>query len=329
MRAKELKENLKVLIEKKLPVFIWGSPGIGKSSIVKSIAKEENLDFIDLRLSLLDPTDLKGIPFFDAQTKQAIWAPPAFLPKSGSGILFLDEINTAPPTIQAAAYQLILDRKIGEYELPSNWAIVAAGNLESDMGATFSMSAPLLNRFIHLYMDVDFEDWKEWALQNDINSYVIAFLQLHQEMLFTFNPQSEQNAFATPRSWEFVSKILQSNIKTNSLLEVIKGAVGNVANEFVNFLKVKEKLPNIDDILQGKDVEVPKDIATLFALNSILTMQSKKASNKELNNIIKFSLNLPKEFAIALIKDMQKAQVEVEECEAFEEWIENFEDLLE
>ena len=329
MRAKELKENLKKLIAQKLPTFIWGSPGIGKSSIVKAIAKEKNLEFIDLRLSLLDPTDLKGIPFYDAKKQQAIWAPPAFLPKDGSGILFLDEINTAPPTIQAAAYQLILDRKVGEYELPPNWAIVAAGNLESDLGATFSLSAPLLNRFIHLYLEVDFDNWKEWALQNNINGFIIAFLELHQEYLFTFDPQKEQNAFATPRSWEFASKILDSSVKKENLLEILQGTIGEVANEFLNFLKVQEKLPNIQDILDGKSVEVANEVAVLFSLNSILTLQAKKASKKELNNIIKFSLSLPKEFAIALIKDMQKVGIELEECEAFEQWIENFEELLE
>ena len=134
MKASNITKVVQKLIDKKLPVFIWGAPGIGKSSIVKQIAKEQELNFLDLRLSLLDPTDLKGIPFFNAETKEGVWAKPSFLPsiEGSKGILFLDEINTAPPAVQASAYQLILDRKVGEYELPEGWSIVAAGNREND-----------------------------------------------------------------------------------------------------------------------------------------------------------------------------------------------------
>ena len=127
MRASDLTKSLKALVVQKVPTFLWGAPGIGKSSIVKQIADEKGLDFIDLRLALMDPTDLKGIPFYDKETHTALWAPPAFLPREGEGILFLDELNSAAPAVQSSAYQLILDRRIGEYELPDGWAIVAAG----------------------------------------------------------------------------------------------------------------------------------------------------------------------------------------------------------
>ena len=142
MNSIDLKKSLIPLIKSQIPTFIWGSPGVGKSSLISQIAQESNMEFIDLRLSLLDPTDLRGVPFFDQTTKTAIWAKPEFLPNSNSeefGILFLDEINSAPPTIQAAAYQLILDRKIGEYTLPKNYSIIAAGNYENDRGVTSRM----------------------------------------------------------------------------------------------------------------------------------------------------------------------------------------------
>ena len=141
MKASNISTVVNKLIDQKLPVFIWGAPGIGKSSIVKQIAKQRELEFIDLRLSLLDPTDLKGIPFFNSETKEGIWAKPSFLPskQDSKGILFLDEINTAPPAVQASAYQLILDRKVGEYELPEGWSIVAAGNRENDRGVVYKM----------------------------------------------------------------------------------------------------------------------------------------------------------------------------------------------
>ena len=332
MRAIELKDTLKELIKQKLPTFIWGSPGIGKSSIVKQIADEENLNFIDLRLSLLDPTDLKGIPFFDNQNKEAIWAQPNFLPKdkNSSGILFLDEINTAPPSVQAAAYQLILDRKIGDYELPQNWAIVAAGNEQSDRGVVYKMPSPLSNRFVHLKLDINFEDWKVWAYRAGINSLIIAFLNYKEDFLFTFDNTLNQKAFATPRSWEYVSNILNSNIKGSALLEAINGTIGKKeALEFISFIKVVDKLPNIEAILNGKDIEFSKSSDVLFALISIITSQLKGASKEKIENAIKLALKMPSEFSVMFIKDMQQNGIELEDCENWEEWIEKFDYLLE
>jgi len=331
MKAKALKKSLEALIEQQLPTFIWGSPGIGKSSIVKQIAKERDLKFIDLRLSLLDPTDLKGIPFFDSSTKEAVWAEPNFLPKdkTSSGILFLDEINTAPPSVQAAAYQLILDRKIGDYELPPNWSIIAAGNRASDRGVVYHMPSPLLNRFVHLELEVDFDDWKEWAYENKINPLIIAFLAYDKQKLFTFNPQEEQNAFATPRSWEYVDKILKGSFEQNSLLEILKGTIGDVAIEFINFIKIQKELPALEDIIEGKTVEIPNKAQALFALNSFLVSFAKNASRKELENILEFSLKLPKEFAIALIQDLEQNGIAVDDLDSFEKWVEQFSYLLE
>ena len=332
MKAKELKESLAKLIDAKLPTFIWGSPGIGKSSIVKQIAKEKNLEFIDLRLSLLDPTDLKGIPFFDNKNNEAVWAQPNFLPKESSslGILFLDEINTAPPSVQAAAYQLVLDRKVGDYKLPDGWAIVAAGNSESDRGVVYRMPPPLANRFIHLEMEVSFEDWKSWAYQNSIEPSIIAFLNYDNSKLFNFNPNSNEKSFATPRSWEYVDKILKANIDKGSKLELLSGAVGkDAAVSFIAFKKVMHQLPNIEDILNGKDIEIKQDSQLLFALISALVAKLKDATKEEIENAIKFSFKLPSEFSVMLIKDMQQNGIDIEDSNAFEEWVEKYSYLLE
>jgi len=331
MKAIELKNSLKELIKEKIPTFIWGSPGIGKSSIVKQIAKEQNLEFIDLRLSLLDPTDLKGIPFFDSNSKEAIWAPPNFLPKdkTSSGILFLDEINTAPPSVQSAAYQLVLDRKIGDYELPQNWAIVSAGNEIDDASVVFDMPAPLSNRFVHLNMQVDFNDWKVWAYQNQIESSIIAYLQFDESKLFNFDAELDQKAFATPRSWEYVDKILKSNLNKKALTEVLTGTIGEEATVgFLNFLKVMQELPNIDDILNGKDVKFSNDSKVLFALTTAITLKLKNAKQEQIENAIKFSFKLPKEYAVALIKDMQQNNIDIENLDIWEDWVEKFAYLL-
>ncbi len=332
MKAKELKESLAKLIDAKLPTFIWGSPGIGKSSIVKQIAKEKNLEFIDLRLSLLDPTDLKGIPFFDNKNNEAVWAQPNFLPKEPKslGILFLDEINTAPPSVQAAAYQLVLDRKVGDYKLPDGWAIVAAGNSESDRGVVYRMPPPLANRFVHLDMEVNFEDWKSWAYKNSIEPSIIAFLNYDSSKLFNFNPNSNEKSFATPRSWEYVDKILKANINKGSELELLSGAVGkDAAVSFIAFKKVMHQLPNIEDILNGKDIEIKQDSQLLFALISALVAKLKDATKEEIENAIKFSFKLPSEFSVMLIKDMQQNGIEIEDSDAFEEWVEKYSYLLE
>ena len=209
MKASNITKVVNKLIIQKLPVFIWGAPGIGKSSIVKAIAKEQELEFLDLRLSLLDPTDLKGIPFFNAETNEGVWAKPSFLPSNpdSKGILFLDEINTAPPAVQASAYQLILDRKVGEYELPEGWSIIAAGNRENDRGVVYKMPPPLANRFVHFEMEVDFDDWKAWAYSAKIDASIIGYLAYDKSMLFTFDATSNEKSFATPRSWEYVDSL--------------------------------------------------------------------------------------------------------------------------
>jgi len=334
MRASDISKVARELIIKRLPIFIWGAPGIGKSSIVKEIARVNGMEFIDLRLSLLDPTDLKGIPFFDPESREGVWAKPSFLPSSddeSSGILFLDEINTAPPAVQASAYQLILDRRVGEYELPRGWSIVAAGNRESDRGVVYKMSPPLANRFVHFEMEVDFEDWKEWAYGRGIDSSIIAFLAYDKSMLFRFDPVSNQKSFATPRSWEYVDSIIDSDITRELLLESISGAVGReVAVEYVSFIRVMNDLPNLDAILSG-DIESidSSDPKLIMALSVGLINLFKESDEQEaLDNLLRFSLSLRDEYSIMLIKDMQLSGIEVEESSVWGEWVKKFAYLL-
>jgi len=231
------KRSLTHLTERKVPVFLWGPPGIGKSSIVSQIAKDKGIAYIDLRLSLLDPTDLRGIPFFNADKNEAVWAPASFLPDGSveEGILFLDELNTAAPMVQASAYQLILDRKIGEYKLPDGWAIVAAGNRESDRGVVFRMAAPLANRFVHLEMEASVEDWKKWARGSEIDPSIVAFISYRPDALFTFG-KDDSRAFATPRTWAYVNEVLASEPEPDLLLPLVAGAIGeDLAAAFLGF----------------------------------------------------------------------------------------------
>ncbi len=333
MKASDITKVVNRLIVQKLPVFIWGAPGIGKSSIVKQIAKEQELEFLDLRLSLLDPTDLKGIPFFNAETNEGVWAKPSFLPSEpdSKGILFLDEINTAPPAVQASAYQLILDRKVGEYELPAGWSIVAAGNRENDRGVVYKMPPPLANRFVHFEMEVDFADWKVWAFHAGLQSSIIAYLAYDKSMLFTFDATSNEKSFATPRSWEYVDSIIKSGIDDDLLLDSISGAVGReAAVGYISFKKVMKEIPDLNSILNGTLTIVEEDDSKVMMALAIGLVNAllENASEEAVENVLHFSLQLPGEFAIMLVKDMQQNNIEVEGSAAWGEWVRKFAYLL-
>ena len=191
--------------------MLWGPPGVGKSQIVAQIAARHAVPVIDIRLSQMEPTDLRGIPFrVDERVEWAIPVDAAGRRRHGpAGVLFLDEITSAPPSVSAAAYQLILDRRLGDYQVPAGWAIFAAGNRQGDRGVTYSMPAPLANRFSHFEVETHLDDWVGWAYANGIDERVIAFLRFRPELLFDFDPAHNPVAFPSPRSWEFAHRALQ------------------------------------------------------------------------------------------------------------------------
>lgn len=328
MKASEIQTTIEAMIEQKIPIFLWGAPGIGKSSIIKQIAAKKEIAFIDLRLSLMDPTDLKGIPFYDKHEHSAVWAPPSFLPREGEGILFLDELNSAPPAVQASAYQLILDRKVGEYELPEGFSIVAAGNRESDRGVVYRMALPLANRFVHLEMSVDLDDYKSWAYQSGIDEKIIAYVGYKNENLFTFDATKNEKSFATPRSWEFVDKVLKSKLSDKLLLDAISGAIGHdIAVDFLSFCRVAHRLPDLDAILASGEGEYPKEVDVLYALCAGLV--SKTLHNDEyLDNLLRYTLLLQSEFAVMVVQELQRNGVRMEHSPLFKEWVKKFSYLL-
>lgn len=330
MRARETIETMSSLISSKIPTFLWGAPGIGKSSIIKQIARDAGIECIDLRLSLMDPTDLKGIPFYEKDSHTALWAPPSFLPREGEGILFLDELNSAAPAVQASAYQLILDRRVGEYELPEGWAIVAAGNREGDRGVVYRLPSPLANRFVHIEMEVNSEDWRQWAIKSGIDSRVIAYISFKNEALFGFEPLKNERSFATPRSWEAVHKILSSTLSKTLWLEAISGAIGyDNGVDFLGFLKVMDQLPDVDAILRGEEMEVSEDISTLYALSSALVSRVlAHPSDEAISNLLRYTLGLKNEFAVLILQDLQAQGVKMEHLDAFGEWVEAYAYLL-
>lgn len=286
---KAAKKAIQKGFAKRRPLFLWGPPGIGKSDIVKQLGEDLGAHVIDVRLSLWEPTDIKGIPYFDSNHNKMVWAPPSELPDAEMAahhkhiILFLDEMNSAPPAVQAAAYQLILNRRVGTYYLPDNVSIVAAGNREADKGVTYRMPAPLANRFIHLEMRVDWDDYSFWATENRIHKDVVGYLTFSKKDLYDFDPKSSSRAFATPRSWTFVSELLEDNDTDESTMtDLISGAVGEgLAIKFMAHRKHASKMPNPTDILNGKVKKMEtKEISAMYSLAVSLCYELKDASDK-------------------------------------------------
>ena len=286
------KKSLRKAFKNKRPVFLWGPPGVGKSDIIKQLGNEINAHVIDVRLSLWDPTDIKGIPYFDANTNNMRWAPPSELPSEEFAaqfkhvVLFLDEMNSAPPAVQAAAYQLILNRRVGQYTLPDNVIIVAAGNRETDRGVTFRMPAPLSNRFIHLEMKVDWDDWFDWATENRVHNDVVGFLTVNKKDLYDFDPKSASRAFATPRSWTFVSELLAEDTDEEVIADLTSGAIGEgLAIKFMAHRKISSKLPNPRDVLSGKVKKLEtKEISAMYSLTVNLCYELKDSCDKKAEN---------------------------------------------
>ncbi len=337
------KASIKHAISKKRPIFLWGPPGIGKSDIVKQIADSIDAYTVDVRLSLWEPTDIKGIPYFDSNSGTMMWGAPSELPNAEMAakykyiLLFLDEMNSAAPSVQAAAYQLILNRKVGTYVLPDNVMIVAAGNREADKGVTYRMPAPLANRFIHLELAVSFDDWFAWAVLNKIHTDVIGYLTFAKKDLYDFDPKSASRSFATPRSWSFVSELLDDGIDENTTTDLVAGAVGEgLAVKFMAHRKVASSMPNPSDILEGKVKEMKsKEISAMYSLTVSLCYELKEASDKndkkfnnKVNNFLRFAMdNFDTELVVMGIKlalTQYSLPIDPDEVACFDEFHERY-----
>jgi energy-coupling factor transporter ATP-binding protein EcfA2 len=338
------KKSITRAISKKRPVFLWGPPGIGKSDIVAQITNNlPNSYLIDVRLSLWEPTDIKGIPYFNSNDNTMTWAPPSELPSEEFAsqydniVLFLDEMNSAAPAVQAAAYQLILNRKVGTYKLPDNVLIVAAGNREADKGVTYRMPAPLANRFVHLEMAVNFDDWFQWAVENKIHNDVVGYLTFSKKDLYDFDPKSPSRSFATPRSWSFVSELLEDEDDDNTTTDLVSGAIGEgLAVKFMAHRKVASTMPNPTDILSGKVKELKtKEISAMYSLTVSLCYELKEACDNnsknfddKVNNFLRFAMdNFETELVVMGVKlalTQYQLPIDPDAVECFDEFHERY-----
>lgn len=322
------------------PVMLWGPPGVGKSRVVAEMGERYNTPMIDLRLSQIEPSDLRGIPYRADDGVE--WAIPRMLPNEKrhgeSGILFLDEINAAPPSVSAAAYQLILDRRLGEYTVPKGWAIFAAGNRQGDRGVSHVMPTPLANRFTHYEIEVNLEDWVTWAIREGIDENVIGFLRFRPELLFEFEQTENPIAFPSPRTWEYAHRALvKFDGRPELLSAALEACVGEAAGiEFMAYLEHLEKLPDIDAIINGDQIELPDEVDLQYAVAAALTRRAKSlkpkdpAGQKALENILSFATVFPqREIGVMLVSDLHRIlEGELFKLEGFTHWAEETAGLL-
>ena len=321
------------------PAMIWGPPGVGKSQIVAQIAARNNVPMIDIRLSQMEPSDLRGIPFRVNQSVE--WAVPSMLPDQDRhgecGILFLDEITSAAPSVSAAAYQLILDRCLGNYVVPRGWAILAAGNRQGDRGVTYTMPAPLANRFSHYELEVNLDDWVAWAYAHNIDERIIAFLRFRPDLIFEFDAAQNPMAFPSPRSWEFAHRALQKFAdQSEVLLETLQACVGPAAGVELNaFIANLEDMPDIDAIINGQDVAVPNEIDLQYAVASALVGKAIRAQDendetKVHGNILNYANQFPqREMGVMMISDMHRVIGEkMFSLPEFASWADSVADLI-
>lgn len=229
------------------PIFGWGKPGVGKTSVVRQVADAAGVAFVDVRLGQLAPTDLRGIPVVDHENGSTRWYRPEFLPTAGEGILVLDEFNQAPPTMQGIAQQLLLARRLGEYQVPDGWMIMALGNRREDKASVYDMPSQVENRFKHYLVEESLDDWRAWATDAGVHPTIVAFLLYRPNLLHAFDPTGR--AWPSPRTWEYASE-------NHAVGQSIVACIGEAAAvEFYAFAETFEDIPNVDAILLGRSVK--------------------------------------------------------------------------
>lgn len=309
--------------------MVHGSPGIGKSQIVAQIAKEYGLQLIDLRLSQCDPTDLAGFPQIDAARGKAGYLPMDTFPLEGEAppagyngwLLFFDEANSAPKAVQAAAYKVILDRKIGQRSLHKNCALVAAGNLETDGAIVEEMSTALQSRLAHIELTVDSDSWVEWAQNNDVHHMITSFIQFKPGQLYTFKPDHTDKTYACPRTWEFANRVMKvTEDGSPNRLPMLAGTLSEgVAREFLTFVKIFADLPKMSAIVAAPEtIKVPNEPSILYALTGSL---AHNATTDNFGSLMKFISRLPVEFQVVTMRETIRRNKTMMSHAAVQKWV--------
>lgn len=320
-------------IKTRIVPLLKGSPGTGKSQIVYQIAAAYNLKVIDLRLSQCDPTDLGGFPaIFDGK---ADYLPMQHFPIEGDPLpinpetklpydgwlLFLDEMTSAPPAIQAASYKVALDRAVGSHPLHKKCAIVGAGNLETDGAIVHAMSTALQSRLLHLELVVDSNEWIEWAVTHNIDHRITSFIKFKPGSLYTFTADHTDSTYACPRTWEFANRIMAiTDISDKDFLPLLAGTLSEgVAREFVGFCKIYQELVTPAQIIANPEgIKVPTEPSVLFALTGSI---AHNMDTKTSEAYMKFVSRLPVEFQVVCLREVVRRNKTMLTNPAIQSWI--------
>ncbi len=319
--------------------FLWGPAGIGKSEAVMQTAERleketgKETRVTDVRLLLFSPVDLRGVPVADEHKKFSNWLMPRIFDMDACehviNILFLDELSAAPQSVQAAAYQICLDRKVGEHQLPDNCIVVAAGNRTTDRSVSYKMPKALCNRLMHFNVETSFDAWRHWATAHGIDSRIVGYLAFDNSKLCV-EPDSSDMAYPTPRSWSFVSNILKTMggdpEKAHPLISACVGK--DTALEFEAWARSHAHLPNVDDILSGRLTKYPGSYDALLAFSASLVAairaRKERISSHELENVCAYIERFPTDFAMMLYSDlnaMEEIRLKLMKCPSCQRWL--------
>lgn len=310
----ETLEKKPALAQKIPPVMVWGAPGLGKSTIIRQAAEDMGIDFIDVRLAQREPVDVRGLPVPDASQKCTEWFVSGDWPREGRGILLFDELTAADRSLQVAAYELILDRRLGNlYKVPDGWYICAAGNRVDDAAVATTMSSALANRFLHVELAEDAAAWASWAVSSGIHPAVTAFIRFRPECLFRQDDENLERGWPTPRAWERVSVMLETLPADDELLrrKIIYGLVGNRAGcEFVEFYNINDAFENVHALMMDETLKpvIPVKADRKYALASALSYFLWRGADKQeeetlLNGFFRISCALSSDFACMTMMD--------------------------
>jgi len=303
----QIKPLIVKTIKQNLVPYIQASPGVGKSDIVRSIAEEYNLKLIDIRLSQCEPQDLQGLIAYTEDKSKFKYVPLDLFPieESPKGykgtLIFFDEFSSASLSTQAAAYRVVLDKEVGQYKLAPNTFIICAGNLITDRAIVNRLSTAMQSRLIHLELEVSTQEWLKWAMLNNIDPRIIAYINFKPNALQVFKPDHTDTTFPCPRTYHFLSLLIKDepiNIKT---LPLIVGSIGeSEGRQFKTFVEIFDELPTIEEIISDPiNSKLSSKPAVMYAIGSLISYH---ITNNNAEQLFKYVDRMPLEFQIILLR---------------------------
>jgi ATPase family associated with various cellular activities (AAA) len=328
MKIDQAAASLRFALAKDRPAMLWGSPGIGKTAIVRAAAADASLPLFEMTLATLESVDLRGLPVLDGQGG-VVWAKPDFLMAleafGGPCVLFVDEANAVGPSLQVPMMQLVLERRVGPHKLPAGCRVVLAGNRQSDRASAQRMGTALANRLTHIDVEADLKAWLSWAGRVQLNPAIVAFLMLRGEgkpqrpgLLHMFDPDKpEVRAFPSPRSWEAAADYVDAPDAIRHGL--IAGTVGEAAAaEFEGFLQVYRTMPPLPSIIANPDAApVPAEPSLRYAVSMALSTAANAAN---FGNVLKYMARVGREFEICTATDAVRRKPDLASTAPYIHW---------